>query len=94
MDPGALAQHMFGERIPGQAGAFEGRDHHRPWPRGLRYGPFISNVGLDIVELHLQLFNQPGMRFCAVAILFTPEFGFCTRRCRIISSEADTMART
>ncbi len=63
MDSGALARQMLGERLPDQVGAFEGPDHHRPWPRSLRFGLLISNVGLDVLELRLQLFNQPGMRF-------------------------------
>ncbi len=32
-------------------------------------------VRLEVLKLHLELLNQPGMTFGAVAILLTPKFG-------------------
>jgi hypothetical protein len=74
LDHHALAGQMFGERLTGGAAAFESGD------RGLRgkrvsLGTIFPKICLEILELHLELLDQPGMAFGALAILFTPEFG-------------------
>jgi hypothetical protein len=71
LDHHALARQMFGERLAGGAAAFEGRDH------GLRRAlpplcPILGKVRLDVLELHLQLFDQPGMAFGTMP--------YCSRR--------------
>jgi hypothetical protein len=38
------------------------------------FGPVVTEIGLDVLKLHLQLLNQTGVAFGTVAILFTPEF--------------------
>ena len=63
---------MFGQRLACGAAAFEGDDGHLRGCR-LRLDIVISNVGLNVFELHLQLFNQSGMTFGAVAELLAPE---------------------
>ena len=65
---------MLGERLAGGTAAFESRNC------GLRHGgirlcPILPQVRLHILELHLELFNQPGVAFGAVAELLTAEFG-------------------
>jgi hypothetical protein len=74
LDHHALAGQMFGERLTGGAAAFESGD------RGLRgkrvsLGTIFPKICLEILELHLELLDQPGMAFGALAILFMPEFG-------------------
>ena len=73
-DHHALTGQMFREGLAGGTAAFESGD------RGLRgervsLGTIFPKVCLEILELHLELLDQPGMAFGAVAILFTPEFG-------------------
>ena len=65
---------MLGERLAGGPTALESGD------RGLRggrvsLGTILPKVRLEILELHLELFDQPGMAFSAVAILLAPKFG-------------------
>lgn len=38
-------------------------------------GPFVTDVGLNVLELHLELFDQPGVTFGAMAILLPAELG-------------------
>jgi hypothetical protein len=42
--------------------------------------PILPKVGLEVLELHLELFDQPGMAFGAVAILLAAEFGDLERK--------------
>ena len=73
-DHHALPGQMLGERLAGWTAAFESRN------RGLRRGgirlcPILPKVRLQILELHLELFNQPDMAFGAVPELLAAEFG-------------------
>ena len=73
-DHHALARQMVRERLAGRTATFESRN------RGLRRGgirlcPILPKVRLQILELHLELFYQPGVAFGAVAELLAPEFG-------------------
>ena len=74
IDPPGMAPAFAARAKRRRAAAFEGGDR-RPWGHCLSFGPVIGNVGLDVLELHLQLFDQPGMAFGAMAILLAPEFG-------------------
>jgi hypothetical protein len=65
---------MLGERLAGGPAAFESRNC------GLRHGgirlcSILPKVRLQILELHLELFYQPGVAFGAVAELLAAEFG-------------------
>jgi hypothetical protein len=65
---------MLGERLAGAPAAFESRNC------GLRHGgirlcSILPKVRLQILELHLELFYQPGVAFGAVAELLAAEFG-------------------
>jgi len=63
---------MLGQRLAGGPASLEGDDGHL---RGCRFclGLVVGAVGLDVFELHLELFDQPGMAFGAVAELLAPE---------------------
>jgi len=73
-DHHALARQMVRERLAGRTATFESRN--RGLSRGgIRLCPILPQVRLHILELHLELFNQPGVAFGAVAELLTAEFG-------------------
>lgn len=38
-------------------------------------GPVVTEIGLEVLKLHLQLFDQPSVAFGAMAILLAPELG-------------------
>lgn len=65
---------MIRKRLAGRTATFESRNC------GLRHGgirlcPILPKVRLQILELHLELFDQPGVALGAVAELLTAEFG-------------------
>lgn len=65
---------MLWEQLAGRTAATKGADG------GLRQGGIclrliLAKVCLEILELHLELFDQPGVAFGAVAELLAEEFG-------------------
>ena len=83
---------MLGDRLAGGAAAFEGRNY-RLRGRRLGPGPVIGDVGLNVLELHLQLLDRPGMAFGAWPYCSRRTLAICGRRCRIMRSEAEKPAR-
>jgi hypothetical protein len=75
-----------------RASAFEAVDG-----RGLRHIQGFNLVfgggRLELFELQLQLVDQPGSAFRAVAKLLSPEFGESSFRCLIIAFEVETTAQ-
>ena len=65
---------MIRERLAGRAAAFECRDRG-PGSGGIRLCTILFKVRLEVLRLHLELFDQPGMTFGTVAISIAPEFG-------------------
>ena len=65
---------MFREGLAGGTATFE-RCNGGLRNGGIRLCPILPKVRLQILELHLELFDQPGMAFGAVAELLTAEFG-------------------
>ena len=65
---------MFREGLAGGPTAFESRNCGLR-NGGIRLCPILPKVRLQILELHLELFDQPGMAFGAMAILLAAEFG-------------------
>ena len=65
---------MFRKRLAGGPATLESRNRGLR-DRGIRLCPILPKVRLQILELHLELFDQPGVAFGAVAELLTAEFG-------------------
>ena len=65
---------MFREGLAGGTATFE-RCNGGLRNGGIRLCPILPKVRLQILELHLELFDQPGVAFGAVAELLTAEFG-------------------
>lgn len=70
----AFARQMLGKRFAGGAAALEGGDR-RLRDQGFGPGAIVAEIRLEILELHLQLFDQPGMAFGTLAVLLALELG-------------------
>ena len=72
LDHHALARQMLGKRLARGTAALEGGDR-RLLDQGFGPGVIVAEIRLEILELHLQLFDQPGMAFGTMAVLLAPE---------------------
>lgn len=63
---------MIGKRFSRRPSAFEGLDDGRR-RRALRRQLILSRVGLDVLQLHLQLVDEPFLAFRARAVERAPQ---------------------
>jgi hypothetical protein len=66
---------MLGKGLARWAATLEGLNRGRCFRRLLRGDPVLGRRGLEVLELQLELVNEPGAALGALAILLAPQSG-------------------